>query len=130
MHSLGGHRRRRRDAAGLALVLLLTGTSLAAAAPARTDDRVAGQVVVRFRTDATAAARKAARVRASTAVVRALRGSGLQLLSTAEPVNAAVARLRRDRAVRAASPNLVYRGAARLPNDPFFSQLWGLDNSG
>jgi serine protease len=116
-------RRAAASSAGLGLVLLLTVSSFAAAAPTR----VAGQVVVRFRSDATADARKAARERASATVVRTLDPSGLELLSTGGSVDAAVARLQRDRAVRAASPNFVYRGAA-VPNDPLFPEQWALDD--
>jgi subtilisin family serine protease len=41
----------------------------------------------------------------------------------------ALAELRRDRRVRFAEPDAVYR-IDTLPNDPLFGQLWGLNNTG
>ena len=121
-----------RAAAALAVALLLTGACGAGAARAESGDRVADQVVVRFRTDATADARKAARGDSSASVLRALGGPELELLATGdgESVDTTVERLRREPAVRAASPNFVYRGAASTPNDPGFGQQWGLRSIG
>src|SRR5205823_12851003 len=92
---------------------------------------VAGEVLVRFRSGAAAAAKarvsRAGTVRSS----RALPFSGLRLLRLRRgaSVPTAIARLRRDPAVADAQPNNIYR-LASIPNDPRFGEQWGLNDVG
>jgi subtilisin family serine protease len=127
---LGGHHNLRSGAvprvhrAAFAAVGVIVALTLPSAAPAAAD-RVAGQVVVHFRANATAKQRQAARLRASATVLRSLGASDLQLLST-KSAPATLTRLRREPKVLAASRNFIYRGAVSFPDDPLFSQQWAL----
>jgi subtilisin family serine protease len=127
---------RRHDNRGrlIALPLLVTVllSALVALPPiAGADPPRAGELLVRFNDDIGASERAAARREADTAIEERLPLPGLELLrvdpgtSTAE----AIEQLEDEPGVLYAEPNR-YRGAARIPNDPYFAQLWGLHNTG
>jgi len=111
-----------------AVLALCAPASASEAAPA---DSGASQVLVRFSSDADAADRLAARSQAGTDFEKALPLRGLQLVDP-EPgvsVGDAVARLERSENVLYAEPD-VTRSAARIPNDTYFTQQWGLNMIG
>jgi subtilisin family serine protease len=92
---------------------------------------VPGQVVVQFRSDASASARSQALAARGAHAVRRLGRPGLVLLRLGggTSVPAAVAAFQRDPDVALAEPNFVYRTAQVIPNDPDFGLLWGLNQS-
>jgi subtilisin family serine protease len=120
------------------LSLALTLTSLAAgaapvavAAPPEPAASAPGELIVRFSPAADARDRLAARAEAGVAFEGALPLRGVQLVR-AEPgqsVPAAEAELERSADVVYAEANFI-REAQAVPNDPFFSSLYGLNNSG
>ena len=107
----------------LALVAGPVGVALAAD-PSR-------ELIVRFDDDATAAGRLDAREDARTDLEHALPLQGMQLVSvdSGQSVAAAEHALESDPDVLYAEPNAI-RHASVIPNDPYFSQLWGMLNTG
>ena len=116
---------------GLVLGAWLAFCIPAAASAAETADSAAGQVIVRFRSDAQPADRLAARSEGGTEFDRSLPLRGMQLVDPRPGVTAveAVARLERSDDVLYAEPDAT-RSAAITPNDPLFSRQWGLDTIG
>lgn len=113
----------------LSLAMALAGpvaTAAAAAAPA-----APGELIVRFDADADANDRIAARRAADVDFERGLGLRKLQLVKAqpGQSVRAAVAELERSGDVLYAEPNFIRRLEA-VPNDPFFPNLYGLDNTG
>ena len=88
------------------------------------------EVIVRFRPDADAGERRAAREGAGVAFERVLELPRTQVVTVEGGVRAAVERLARQTDVAFAQPNYVYRATAAAPNDPRFGELWGLRNTG
>jgi thermitase len=124
---------------GIGLLVALTGGAVhAAAAPRRASLRratvspayVPGELVVRFKPEATAADRKAVLqaedARAQTSLL--LQGAVLVRLPAGESVSAEAEALERDASVISAEPNYIYRVSA-TPNDPRFADLWGLQQA-
>jgi subtilisin family serine protease len=89
------------------------------------------QLIVRFQRDATAAQRLDAREDASTEFERALPVPGMQLVELEPGQQAATAEriLERADGVLYAEPNAV-RSAFLRPNDPYFTELWAMQNTG
>lgn len=116
-------------------VLLLLGDVSAVVSASRTTDPtpsyVEGEVLVKFRSPATAAvARSAVAVRGHTVVASAMQSSWAQVkIADTQSVPEALAAYRSDPGVEYVQPNYVYRADA-LPNDSRFAQLWALKNSG
>ncbi len=115
------------------LVGLMVGAlslALAPSANATADDFVRGEVVVKYVNGATTA-QKAGADRAADAGRRLakVRGTGADVIRARGGVHATVKRLERSNAVAYAEPNYIYRALA-TPNDPSFSQLYGLNNTG
>jgi subtilisin family serine protease len=119
-----------------ALVALLVGASSASARTLAGDGKlhrgqdaafVSGQVIVQFRSGASAASRARTLSARGAHAVRALGQPGLTLvrLRGGASVQAAVASLERDPSVDFAEPNYVYH-LTGIPNDANFDQLWGL----
>ena len=115
------------------LIALLVATPVAMPAAARADERLfePGEVVVRYEPGTDSAERAAAR-----GSIGAVNPTGLELargqlleLPADTGVRAAVAELTRDPAVDFAEPNYHYHLDA-VPNDTFFTRLWGLNNTG
>ena len=84
-----------------------------------------GQVVVRFRANVDPLSRREALSAETASTVKALALPGLQLVHVEGSVPAAIAALQANPAVAYAEPNWIYRAQA-TPNDPRYSQLWGL----
>jgi subtilisin family serine protease len=93
---------------------------------------VPGEVLVGFDKQASGSERAAARRDAGVSVKRGLRVAGVQLVHTdrGASVDSAIARLEADPNVAYAEPNRWRAASATVPNDAFFGQLWGLDNTG
>jgi subtilisin family serine protease len=89
------------------------------------------ELIVRFDADATAAGRLDAREDARTDLEHTLPLQGMQLVSVDPGQSVAVAEhaLESDPDVLYAEPNAI-RHASLVPNDPYFSQLWALLNTG
>jgi thermitase len=89
------------------------------------------ELIVRFDQDATAAGRLDAREDARTDFERALPLQGMQLVSVESGQSVAVAKqeLESDPDILYAEPNAI-RHASLVPDDPYFSQLWALLNTG
>ena len=118
----------------LALLLLVSALACALAPPASaTEARVVpGELVVGFEVGVAPSGRAAAIRRADARTLRRL-GPIRALLVRVAPGDAAAAaaRLRRDPRVRYVEPNYRVTFAEGVtPDDPFFLQLWGLDNAG
>jgi subtilisin family serine protease len=84
-----------------------------------------GQVVVRFRASVDPLSRREALSAESASSVKPLGLSGLELVRVSGSVPAAIAALQANPAVDYAEPNWIYRAEA-IPNDPRYSELWGL----
>jgi subtilisin family serine protease len=93
---------------------------------------VPGDLIVGFKRGVTRAREGRALAAAGARVKSRMPDIGAILAAAPGRRGAAVARLRRDPAVRYAEPNfLLHSSDARLvPNDPGFQNLWGLDNFG
>jgi subtilisin family serine protease len=106
----------------------------AAAAPAFAFDSspsyVPGEVLVKFKPQASANAAAAAVASKGHSVLRSLGGRAVKQVKTApgQAVEEAIAAYEADPSVEYAQPNYVYRLTA-LPNDPSFGQLWGFRNT-
>jgi subtilisin family serine protease len=89
------------------------------------------KLIVRFDGDATAAERLDARQDAGTELDRALPVQGMQLVEVepGQPAAAAERALERDPDVLYAEPDAI-RHTLPLPNDPYLSQLWAVQNTG
>ena len=89
------------------------------------------ELIVRFDGDATAAGRLDAREDARTDLEHTLPLQGMQLVSVEPGQSVAVAEhaLESDPDVLYAEPNAIRR-ASLVPNDPYFSQLWAMLNTG
>ena len=127
----------------MVLVFALAGAATADARPLAVDDTVhrgsggmaadtefvPGQVIVQFRSDASATSRARALSARGASSVRSLARPGLTLvrLRGDASVRAAVAAFERDPSVEFAEPNYLYQ-VLGPPNDPDFDELWGLHN--
>ena len=81
--------------------------------------------MVRFRDNADSLSRLNALSDESASTVKRLGLPGLQLVHVSGSVTQAVAALESNPAVAYAEPNYLYHATA-LPNDPRYSQLWGM----
>jgi subtilisin family serine protease len=131
--------RRTVQAALLVVVVaaLLGGTALtgggrastaASAAPSQTP----GEVLVRFREDATAAQIASANESVGAQVIQSFQiVPNLKLVRLADSggVAAAIARYQNDASVLYAQPNFIYR-INLTPNDPFYPSMYNLNNTG
>ena len=124
----------------MAVAAMLTASAQAVAAasppamsaqPAGEPKWVPGELMVRFRPGVGAARRAAVRADEDAQLRKSLPLSGLELLRLApgDSVRAAAAEFEDDPDVMYAEPNFYYELDA-VPNDPRFSELWGLHNTG
>ena len=104
------------DAARRAVTLELKGSGRA---------YVPGQVVVRFRANVDPLSRRQTLSVESASTVKPLGVPGLELVRVKGSVPSAIAALEANPAVAYAEPNWIYHAEA-VPNDPRYSQLWGL----
>jgi subtilisin family serine protease len=109
------------------IVLSLIAGPLGAATAAEPDR----ELIVRFDSDATAAGRLDAREDARTDFERKLPVQGMQLVEVEPGQSVAVAEraLESDPGVLYAEPNAI-RHAFLTPDDPYFSELWAMQNTG
>jgi len=101
------------------------------AAPAA-QSYVPGEVIVRLRPQhRSASGKSAAMSRLGAAAASDINDTGyLRIkLSDGDDVERAIARYQRDPAIEHVQPNFRYL-PQRLPNDPYFAQLWALKNDG
>jgi hypothetical protein len=120
--------------AGVLLVLLGVGGSPSPAVGGERAraSRVPGEIVVGFEHSASEAARGqvVARVGATEKQKNKLKKIDAKVLKVPPArVDAVLKRLHDDPRVRYAEPNYVV-SASVVPNDPSFSQLWGMHNTG
>src|SRR5262249_19917907 len=90
---------------------------------------VPGQIIVGFRAGVSAADRADVLAGADATPQTTFRGLNA-VVARAGRTRAAIARLERDPSVRYAEPNFILRASAVTPNDPSFSQEWGLNKCG
>jgi thermitase len=111
---------------GVGLLLTLCADPLGAAAAAEP-----AELIVRFEPGATAADRLDARKGARADFERQLPVQGMQLVEVESGQSAAAAERAFERAdgVLYAEPNATV-SAFLLPNDPYFPQLWAMENTG
>lgn len=107
------------------------GTAVAAVTPRRQAPPDPRHVVVRFRPGTSAAERQAFRRAVGATGSNTLGPERAEVLTLprGQAVDAALASYRHDRRIALAAPNRRYTIQV-TPNDPFFSTLWGLDNTG
>jgi subtilisin family serine protease len=94
---------------------------------------VAGELIVGFRATAERSAMRRANVRVGARASRRFAAFRMQLVKLPRglAVSDAVRQYRRDPAVTFAEPNyLRYATVVPTPTDPFFGDLWGLNNTG
>lgn len=92
-----------------------------------------GRVLVRFRSGRSQAARSAAHLAAgavSTTRVQHVPSLELVRLSDPQGVQQALASYRRNPDVLYAEPDYIIHADVTAPNDPFFTLLWGMNNTG
>lgn len=111
-----------------ALALLLLSTSAFAA----NADFVEGEVLVRYRSQASAFAKTSLQQSLGGKSMRSLpeRNTVLLKLPAGETVSTAVEKLQRSPDVELVQPNYIYRISATVPNDTYYSSLWGVKNTG
>ncbi|MGH7725877.1 MAG: choice-of-anchor D domain-containing protein [Candidatus Eiseniibacteriota bacterium] len=121
--------RRNRSRAFLAALVLFT-LGLVPALPAAAQDYRPGEVLVRFRPTASAASIQAIKDDLGADRVRQFTKLRIEYLRISNAsVDEALARYRTHPAVEVIEPNFIYRSCF-VPNDPMFSQLWGMQNTG
>jgi subtilisin family serine protease len=121
---------RRRIAIPALALALVAAPAIASADPPQAST-APKELLVRFETGTGASARADARRDAGARFEQRLPIAGLELVRLEEGTSTAAAarRLEDEPGVLYAEPNS-YRNAMRIPNDPYFGRLWGLDNSG
>ena len=104
--------------------------ALLAFAPSATADRyVKDQVIVKYASGASSAARASAeRDAGATEQVGSVPAAGAKVLRVKGDAAAAAARLNRSNGVLYAEPDYIYT-ATSVPNDPMFGQLYGINNA-
>lgn len=128
---------RARLLAGVVLGLGAWALPVAAASPqpsassANGAEYVSGELLVRYRSGASATERAAIRKGEESRLVERLPIPGLELvrLESGRSVPAAASAYERNPEVLYAEPNYIYSAQA-IPNDPRFGELWGMNNTG
>ena len=130
MRKLVGSPRGRLALTTLAVIAAWLCGAAAGASAAPRSQSVAGELIVGFRHGSSSAQRKAALAKVNAHTKTPLREIGAALVTLPRGTEPrAIARLRNERGVRYAEPNFILR-ASTLPNDPGFSNEWGLYNTG
>jgi subtilisin family serine protease len=93
---------------------------------------VPGELLVKYKSSARAATSEYFRSRWEVSTLRSFKSIGVQHLKLPEgmTIEEALAIYRNDPDVEYAEPNYFRYAAANIPDDIFFSNLWGLDNAG
>ncbi len=91
-----------------------------------------GEILVRYKAEAGKTAVQSLQSKAGVRTIRAFPGIGVTHLKLppGQDVESAAAAFRKDPSVLYAEPNYAYSVSSVIPNDPFFSSLWGLLNTG
>lgn len=100
--------------------------------PLQEDSYVPGELIVRFKPQHRSATLKAAVInRLGATTANEVDGTGFTrvVLASGDSVKYAMARYQNDATIELVQPNFRYF-PQRLPNDPFFNQLWALKNDG
>jgi subtilisin family serine protease len=99
---------------------------------AREDAYVPGELLVKYRTSVRAVAQEYFKSRWGVHTLRNFKRIGVQHLRLPKDmtVEEALKIFRNDPDVEYAEPNYLRYATATIPNDTFFSELWGLDNTG
>ena len=99
---------------------------------AREGAYVTGELLVKYRPSVRAAASEYFRSRWSISTIRSFKRIGVQRLQLPKDmtVEEALKIYHNDPSVEYAEPNYLRYATARIPNDTFFSSLWGLNNPG
>src|SRR5829696_3517521 len=119
----------------LLLVLALTlvsalGASSDSHAKGKPLPAVAGELLIGFEANVGAVEQKAMLKKVGASEQQKFkRINGTLAKVRPEDVDKALAQLRRDKRVRYAEPNVVFSVGAAT-SDPFYSRLWGLENTG
>jgi subtilisin family serine protease len=115
--------------AWLLMAVALTSSASGASGTARPS--VKGSIIVGFKARVSAAGQADVLADAGARRTRRFKRIRGALVSVVPRRTARVLRaLKRDPRVAFAEPNFIVHAADVTPNDPFFSQLWGLDNTG
>jgi serine protease len=118
--------------AGFFLSLVVGSTATVRAEPGKAPkhEAVPGELIVGFRPGVSESERDRALDKAGVKAKKKLARIAAKVATT-DPANVdrAIKELEADSRVRYAEPNFVVR-AQRVPNDPSFGQLWGLNNTG
>jgi subtilisin family serine protease len=111
------------------IIVAMISATVAAAEPAR---YVPGEILVKFRSDASAQTINKFHARMNTAVKRKSQFTGIRLLSLPSglSVEAALRAYRSQPEVVYAEPNYIRRASATFPNDARFDEQWSLYNTG
>ncbi|MGD0627393.1 MAG: hypothetical protein ABSB32_22165, partial [Thermodesulfobacteriota bacterium] len=93
---------------------------------------VQGEILVKYKFDVSASAIRSFHARLGTSTIRAFRDTGIQhvKLPPRMTVETALELYRRNPDVAYVEPNYIRYLNATTPNDPLFSRLWGLNNTG
>src|SRR5262245_6574505 len=92
---------------------------------------VPGEVILKFKGQASASQRAAILSDLGASQVRSLPHSTAQHARISRmSTEQAIARYRGQAQVEFIEPNYLYRTVTTIPNDPLFDQLWGLRNTG
>jgi thermitase len=122
--------RGTRDVLRVAFVALLAAAACTPAASAAAAPYEAHTVIVKYADRAPSAQHPlVARTAGVLQTLARVAGVGAQVVRVSGDPAAVAARLQRSGAVLYAEPNYVYHATA-IPNDPLFSQQYGLNNTG
>ncbi len=93
---------------------------------------IEGQVIVKYRSTASADSIQSMKSRLAMSTVRTLGHHGNELVRLPSTMNvaSAIRTLRADPTVESVQPNYLKRARVTLPSDTYFSSQWGLDNIG
>jgi thermitase len=90
---------------------------------------VPGEAIVRYEKGTVAAERRDVRSAADVEFDQATGIARAEVVEVEGSIKAAVTRLERQPGVAYAQPNYRYKALAPIPNDTFFSSLWGLQDT-
>ncbi|HKQ61612.1 MAG TPA: S8 family serine peptidase, partial [Candidatus Polarisedimenticolaceae bacterium] len=111
------------------LALLASPVEAAAPAPVHALRYRPGEVLLKFREEASSQSRSRILAELGATPLRALRGGAQRARLGGTTVEQAIARYAGDPAVQYIEPNYLVEAAA-IPDDPRFPELWGLRNVG
>ena len=124
-------RRLAATTGAIAGLLVMAGPASADGGPPLPPPKKTGEVIVRFRDQASASTRAAARASVGSSSVRRLLLANTQVLRVQPGTARAASReLEGLDSVVWAEPNLPVKAGAAATDDPYFDLLWGVSNTG